>query len=88
MGDVVDVRPDRYLREVREHGDTVKALAASGMSRVEFDDVCANNIKFDRAQIECHLEFIEDQLQTQVRRLLRATRTAVHAMLAKRHPNG
>ncbi len=85
MADVVDIRPDRFLREVRDHGDGMKALAASGMSRAEFDSVCLSNLKFDRAQVECHLEFIEDQIQTQVRRLLRVTRAAAYAMLEARH---
>ena len=88
MGDVVDVRPDRFLREMRDHGDTVKALAASGMSRAEFDSLCLDNLKFDRAQVECHLEFIEDQINTQVRRLLRVTRAAAYAMLETRHASG
>lgn len=88
MGDVVDVRPDRYLREMRGHGDTAKALAASGMSRAEFDSICTSNIKFDRAQVECHLEYIEDQIQAQVRKLLRVTRTAAYAMLEARHASG
>ncbi len=88
MGDVVDVRPDRFLREMRDHGDTLKALAASGMSRAEFDSICASNLKFDRAQVECHLEFIEDQIQAQVRKLLRVTRAAAYAMLEGRHSNG
>ncbi len=88
MGDVVDVRPDRFLREMRDHGDTLKALAASGMSRAEFNSICSSNIQFDRAQVECHLEFIEDQIQAQVRRLLRVTRAAAYAMLEGRHLNG
>ncbi len=88
MGEIVDVRPDRFLREMREHGNVVRALAASGMSRAEFDNLCSSNLKFDRAQVECHLEFIEDQVQAQVRKLLRATRTAVYSMLEARHPNG
>ncbi len=85
MGDVVDVRPDRFLRELREHGDKLKALTASGMSQAEFDSVCLNNIKFDRAQVECHLEFIDDQIQAQVRKLLRVVRAAAYAMLGARH---
>lgn len=85
MSNIIDVRPDRYLREMREHGDTAKALAASGMSRAEFDSICTSNIKFDRAQVECHLEYIEDQIQVQVRRLLRVTRTAAYTMLGARH---
>ncbi len=85
MGDVVDVRPDRFLREMRNHGDTLKALAASGMSRAEFDSVCSSNLKFDRAQVECHLEFIEDTVQAQVRRLLRVSRAAAYALLELRH---
>jgi hypothetical protein len=85
VGDVVDIRPDRYLRELREHGDKLKALTASGMSQVEFDNICSSNIKFDRSQVECHLEFIEENLQTQVRKLIRVTRAAAYAMLEARH---
>jgi hypothetical protein len=85
VGDVVDIRPDRYLRELREHGDKLKALTASGMSQAEFDNICSNNVKFDRAQVECHLEFIEDSIQAQVRKLLRVTRAAAYAMLEVRH---
>ncbi len=88
MGDVVDVRPDRFLREMREHGDRFKALAASGMSQSEFDGICSTNIGFDRAQVECHLEYLEDQLQTQIRKLLRATRNAAYSMLEARHSHG
>ncbi len=85
MGDVVDVRPDRFLREMRDHGDVVKALAASGMSRVEFDTLCSDNLKFDHAQVECQLEFFEDEIQTRVRKLLKVTRAAAHALLKARH---
>lgn len=88
MGDVIDVRPDRYLREMREHGDKAKALAASGMSQVEFHSRCVDHVEFDRAQIECHLEYLEDHIQTLVRRLLRATRNAAYSMLEARHPGG
>ena len=85
MGGVVDIRPDRFLREMREHGDKLKALTASGMSQAEFDSICSSNIKFDRAQVECHLEYFEDHLNTWMRKYLRGVRAAAYVMLEARH---
>ena len=85
MGDVVDVRPDRLLREMREHGNQNRACQASGMTETEFDDLCRSNLKFDRAQVECQLEYFEDHLTTWMRKYLRGVRAIAHKQLEARH---
>ena len=85
MGDVVDVRPDRFLREMREHGDWNKACQHSGMTIAEMNDLCHSNIKFDRALVECHLEFLEEKAQAEMRKLLVAARTLAYEQLESRH---
>ena len=62
MGDVIDMRPDRFLHELRETGKWDIACTKSGMSGAEVEQLCQINSKFDLAQIECHLEFIEEKL--------------------------
>ena len=78
MGDVVDVRPERLLREMREHGDFSKACQASGMSIVELNTLCRTNIKFDRSFVECHLEFLEEKAQAEMRKRIQAGRTLAY----------
>ena len=88
MGDVVDVRPDRFLREMREHGDWNKACQASGMTIIELNDLCRSNIKFDRAFIECHLEYLEEKSQAEMQKRLKAARTYAYVQLEARHGGG
>jgi len=85
MGDVVDVRPDRFLREMREHGDWNKACQRSGMTIAELNDLCRSNIKFDRSFVECHLEFLEEFAQAEMRKRLAAARTLAYEQLESRH---
>ncbi len=85
MGDVVDVRPDRFLREMREHGDWNKACQTSGMTVEELNDLCMANIKFDRAFVECHLEFLEEKAQAEMQERLKAARTLAYKRLEERH---
>ena len=87
MGDVVDVRPDRFLREMREHGDWGVACWASGMTIKELNDLCRSNIKFDRAFVECHLEYLEEQAQAEMQKRLKAARTLAYRHLKERHPD-
>lgn len=88
MGDVVDVRPDRFLREMREHGDWNKACQASGMTIIELNDLCRSNIKFDRAFIECHLEYLEEKSQAEMQKRLKAARMFAYRQLEVRHGSG
>ncbi len=88
MGDVIDVRPDRLLREMREHGEPNTACQKAGMTMKELNDLCRADIKFDRAFIECHLEYLEDKAQANTRKRIKAGRTLAYKQLAARHPNG
>jgi len=85
-GVLVDVRPNRFLREMREHGDWNKACQASGMTVKELNDLCRSNIRFDRVFVECHLEFLEEKAQAEMQKRLKAARTLAHKQLAERHP--
>jgi hypothetical protein len=62
MGEVIDTRPDRFLREMRETGKWAEACDRSGMSNAEAEALCQSNPKFDLAQVECQLENHEEQL--------------------------
>jgi len=84
-GEVIDLRPDRFLRELREHGSLGTACINSGMSIAEFNDLCKSNIKFDRAQVECFLQHIEDKIMAVARKQLGDARTKVYAELRQRH---
>lgn len=84
-GEVIDLRPDRFLRELREHGSLGKACINSGMSIAEFNDLCKSNIKFDRAQVECFLQHIEDKIMAVARKQLGDARIKVYAELQRRH---
>ena len=88
MGDVIDVRPDRLLREMREHGDWEKACRLAGMTMKELNDLCRSNIEFDRAFIECHLEYLEEKSQAEMQKRLKAAHTLAYKQLAERHPEG
>ncbi len=89
MGDVennvIDVRPDRFLREMRDHGDWNKACHAAGMTMIELNDLCHSNIKFDRAFVECHLEYLEEKAQAAMRSGIEAARTLAYKHLEARH---
>ena len=62
MGDIIDARPDRFLRAMRETGDWDKACEQSGMTTAEIEEICRENSKYDLAIIECQLEFVEEQM--------------------------
>jgi hypothetical protein len=74
MGDVVDVRPDRFLREMREHGNVNEACKAAGLPRAELEDLCRVNTKFDLAQVEVYLEFMEDAMMAEARKRVASLR--------------
>ena len=59
MGEVIDVRANRFLQEMRKHGSWKDACAGSGMSTAEANNLCSINSKFDLAQVEAQLEYIE-----------------------------
>lgn len=97
--EVVDVRPDRFLRAMRDTGDWAKACEQAKLSTEEAEKLCSDNPKFDLASVECQLEFIEDQMVQQTEAAIALTRQKRDAKLAElrdkamtdfraRHPNG
>lgn len=76
MGEVVDVRPDRFLRAMRDLGDFGKAAEQAGLTVEEAEDLCKTNHKFDLAVIDCHLEWLEDRFNEQKNAQLKAAREA------------
>ena len=70
MGDVIDARPERFLREMREHGTWAEASKAAGLTLDEVEQLCAENPKFDLTQIECRLEYVEESLTTEVEKVI------------------
>jgi len=80
MGEVIDTRPDRFLREMREHGTWAKACEAAGFNPGEMEQLCTKNAQFDLTQVECLLEYNEEFLTTRVERVIaEAERQIVHA---------
>ena len=77
MGDVVDTRPDRFLREMREHGTWAVACKKSGLTRNEVEQLCVDNARFDLAQTECQLEYHEEII-------VKATEQAIEAARKQR----
>lgn len=86
MGDVVDVRPDRFLHEMRDLGDFAQAAAKAGLSTAEAEGLCKSNSKFDLAVIEAHLEYLEDEMGKQVRAKLAEAREHHMTGYRLRHP--
>lgn len=70
MGEVIDARPERFLREVRECGTWVEACKAAGLTLDEVEQLCAENPKFDLAQVECQLEYIEEFAKKRVEHVI------------------
>lgn len=88
MGDIVDVRPDRFLREMREHGEVNKACTNSGLALADLEALCIANRKFDISQVECYLEHLEDTLLAETRKLLAGARARAYSGLEVRHGSG
>ena len=85
MGDVVDVRPNRFLREMREHGSVDLACKTAGLPRADLEDLCRRSPKFDLTQLEAYLEFVEDAMMTETRKRLGCIRTSVINSWKARH---
>ena len=83
---VVDVRPDRFLREMRDTGDFGIAAQKAHLSVPEVEELCKANAKFDLSVIECHLEYLEEKLEEQKQDNLRKCREAHMAAYRIRHP--
>lgn len=82
---VVDLRPDRFLRAMRESGDFAGAAECAGFTVPDAEELCRDTPKFDLAVIECHLEFLEEQLEAQKQEKLRKLREAHMVGYRARH---
>jgi len=85
MGEIVDVRPDRFLREMREHGSVDTACRNAGMPRADLEALCRANAQFDHAQVECYLEFMEDVMMAETHKRLGCIRTSAINAWKSRH---
>jgi molybdenum-dependent DNA-binding transcriptional regulator ModE len=63
MGDIIDLRADRFLRAMRATGSWDQACAESGLSYNEAEDIFKNP-ELDLAQVEAQLEYINHKLHT------------------------
>ena len=99
MNQVVDIRPDRLLRELRETGSLEIAAEKAGMSMDEVTGLMAQNRKFDLSCIECFLEYNEEQVigiiqasitdaLTNMVKLLAETRHSFYTDFHARWPQG
>ena len=66
MGEVYDVRANRFLQEMRKHGSWEDACTGSGMSTEEAERLCSINPKFDLAQVEAQLEYVEEKYTSEI----------------------
>ena len=60
--DVIDMRPDRFLRVLRDTADWAQACEKAGYSASEVEELCAVNARFDLSQVECQLQFHEEKI--------------------------
>jgi len=60
MAELIDLRPDRFLREVREQGDAYKACITAGFTLEELKSLIQENEKFRISVVECLNEWGED----------------------------
>ena len=75
MSDLIDIRPQRILTEVREHGDLEKAFTSSGMTADEVGDLLVISPNFGVAVIECCLEHAEEFMRAQAEKTIQGVRT-------------
>ena len=77
---VIDIRPERFLRAMRETGDWNAACKAAGIESSEAANLCNTNAQFDRSMVECLMEHLEEK--TIVER--EATIAAAHGFFVKK----
>ena len=68
--DIIDVRPDRFLREIREGKGLEAAAAIAGLDLQELEDIIRGNARFELATRECYLEYIEDLMRANAMRIV------------------
>ncbi len=62
--EIIDVRYDRFLRELRDTGSWKIASVRAGLTEDEIQARCEEIPKFDLAQVECSLEHSEEFMIT------------------------
>ena len=63
--ELIDLRPDRFLKEIRDHGDTVQACTAAGFSPEELEELLQSVPKLRFTAHECLLQYAEEQVLEQ-----------------------
>ena len=74
---VVDIRPQTFLRAMRDTGDWIASAEAANLTMADLEVLCQENPKFDLAVVECQLEYHEEQI-------IRATEAAFDKAKADR----
>lgn len=66
MSNVVDLRPDLVLRELREHGSLPRACLLARVTAQVLKELLTDYPKFATSMVECMREFAEEKvLKTQ-----------------------
>lgn len=60
MSNVVDIRPDRILRELRNHGNLPRACSAAHVTAPVLKDLLLDYPKFASSLAECRRECAEE----------------------------
>lgn len=86
MSNIVDIRPDRILRELREHGSLPRACSAAHITAPVLKDLLIDYPKFAISLAECMKESAEEAvLLTQAKKYktLKARYTLAKELLDK-----
>lgn len=77
---VVDIRPERFLRAMRETGDWNASCKAAGLDSADAANLCNTNAQFDRSMVECLKENLEEKAIVE----REAAIAAAHGFFAKK----
>ena len=80
---IVDLRPDRFLRAMRETGNWIAACEQSGLDSNEIEKLCRKDEKFDLAQLECQLQYHEEQIIEATEQAIKQAREQRRARIQK-----
>lgn len=58
---VVDIRPERFLRAMRDTGDWAASCMAAGIDSTDAANLMLTDVGFDRCVIECLKEHYEEK---------------------------
>ena len=59
---VVDIRPDQFLRAMRDTADWIASCKAANLTMQEVEDLCKTSAKFDLSVVECQLQYHEEKI--------------------------